>query len=165
MRYVPTTEQAKLIRTSLKEAFPTIKFSVRSDGTAIRVNWVDGPTVRQVDAVVERFAGGGFDGMQDLAYNTPKLLDGERVQFGGKYIFTTRETTRAYLERYLRQAARKCGVDLDDVFIAGRDEHAYLGTKGTLSRQYADRLDRELHKYTTVVAQASPTAQRVGYLS
>lgn len=71
-RYISTTETAKLIRKALKAAFPGQKFSVRSSsyagGSSIRVNWTDGPTKRQVEAICGNFEGKGFDGMIDMQY-------------------------------------------------------------------------------------------------
>lgn len=69
-RYLRTAETAKLVRAALKPAFPDTRFSVRSStysgGSSIRVEWTDGPTTRQVDAVVGVYAGAAFDGMIDL---------------------------------------------------------------------------------------------------
>lgn len=79
--YLTAAETAKLIRQALKQAFPEYGsrfFGVRSKtysgGASIRVNWTDGPTTEAVDAVVARFAGGGFDGMIDMAYNREAWL-------------------------------------------------------------------------------------------
>lgn len=73
VRYVTLTETAKLLRVALKKAFPKVKFSVRgksySGGASITVGWTDGPTAKMVDAVIEPFACGGFDGMIDMAYS------------------------------------------------------------------------------------------------
>ena len=77
-RYISTTDTAKLIRAQLKAKFPGVKFSVRSDiysgGSSIRVGWTDGPTGDDVEAVTSNFAGGGFDGMIDLAYSVTAYL-------------------------------------------------------------------------------------------
>jgi hypothetical protein len=71
-RYLSCAETAKLIRTALKKNFPGIKFSVRSNtyagGASIDVGWTDGPTGKEVDAVVKLFEGGRFDGMIDMAF-------------------------------------------------------------------------------------------------
>jgi hypothetical protein len=80
-RWIPTTEVAKLIRTVLKAQFPGVKFSVRSDkysgGSAIDINWTDGPTQKSVDALTAVFAGARFDGMIDLAYSADQWLCAE----------------------------------------------------------------------------------------
>lgn len=82
--YVTVAETAKLVRTALKEAFPGVKFSVRSTsysgGSSVRAGWTDGPQVAEVDKVVQ------------------PLTEGYR----SRYIFTEREFSdeyRASLER------------------------------------------------------------------
>ena len=77
-RYINTADTAKLIRTQLKAKFPGVKFSVKSHvysgGSSIRVEWIDGPTAKLVDAVAHPFQGGGFDGMIDMAYSVTSYL-------------------------------------------------------------------------------------------
>ena len=76
--YLSCAETAKLIRAALKKAFPGVKFSVRSSvysgGASIRVGWVDGPSTKAVEAVTGAYAGGGFDGMIDMAYSKDSWL-------------------------------------------------------------------------------------------
>jgi hypothetical protein len=71
--YFSAAETAKIVRKMLKENFPGVKFSVRSEtysmGDSVNVHWTDGPTTKQVDDVVGFLAGSGFDGMIDLKYN------------------------------------------------------------------------------------------------
>lgn len=82
-RYIHTAEIAKMIRSALKAAFPSVKFSVRSHvytgGSSIRVGWTDGPTAKMVGAVVNKFQGGRFDGSIDMAYSVDHYItkDGE----------------------------------------------------------------------------------------
>lgn len=77
-RYLSCAETAKLMRGALKAKFPGVKFSVRSHvysgGASINVNWTDGPTEAMVEEVTKSFAGGGFDGMIDMAYNVQSWL-------------------------------------------------------------------------------------------
>lgn len=56
---------AKNVRRDLKQAFPGVKFSVKSSYTTINVNWQDGPTRSQVEAVIDKYQQGTFDGMTD----------------------------------------------------------------------------------------------------
>ncbi len=62
----------KNIRIELKRAFPKVKFSVTSRtfsmGNSIDVEWTDGPTSKQVDAIIDKYSAGDFDGMTD-SYN------------------------------------------------------------------------------------------------
>ena len=65
--YLSCAETAKLIRRDLREAFPGVKFSVRSDtysgGASIDIRWTDGPRTAKVEPITERYQGAGFDGM------------------------------------------------------------------------------------------------------
>lgn len=54
------------LRILLKEAFPGVKFSVKSDYSSVGVRWEDGPTRNRVKSIVERFKSGYFDGMEDI---------------------------------------------------------------------------------------------------
>lgn len=58
----------KNIRTELKTMFPGVKFSVRQDRgvSAIDVRWDDGPTGRQVNAIILKYKQGHFNGMDDM---------------------------------------------------------------------------------------------------
>lgn len=64
---------AAAIREELKKLFPSHKFSVRSEsfagGDAVRVSWVDGFTIPQIDEVVKKYAYGRFDSMTDYSYS------------------------------------------------------------------------------------------------
>jgi hypothetical protein len=77
-KYISSTETAKLIRAQLKKKFPNTKFSVRTDkyagGSSIRVEYVDGPPCKIVEAVTKPFAGAGFDGMIDMQYSAEAFL-------------------------------------------------------------------------------------------
>lgn len=84
-RYINAAETAKLVRQALRESFPGVKFSVRSDsysmGSAVRIRWQDGPTTKQVQSVAGCFDGTYFDGMIDYAGSKYHRLDGEIVHF------------------------------------------------------------------------------------
>jgi hypothetical protein len=85
---------AALIKKRLKELYPETKFSVRSEsfsqGNAIRVGWVDGPTEKPVQAFLDQFKEGGFNSMTD-SYEYHR-----NHQFTGKYISTSRSYSLAY---------------------------------------------------------------------
>lgn len=98
-RYITCAETAKLIRTTLKRAFPGTKFSVQSKtysgGASIRVNYEDGPSHDAVSAIACQFSGATFDGMQDLKEYHSSQLDGERVHFGADYVFVSQQVSDA----------------------------------------------------------------------
>lgn len=104
----------KNVRASLKKAFPGVKFSVRSDYSEVRVKWTDGPTAAAVDAVVNVFKGGSFNGMEDI-YESRETPFTE--VFGSiQYVFTSREysdeiTAYALDDAFTRHAAELEGVE------------------------------------------------------
>lgn len=82
---------AKNIKEELRCAFPGIKFSVRSEtfsmGDAVRISWDNGPTGKEVDAIVKDYCNSEFDGMQDLSTYVKK----DKHKFGSaKYVTTSR---------------------------------------------------------------------------
>lgn len=90
---------AKNIRIELKKAFPTVKFSVRSEsfsmGDAVRVSWSDGCTVAQVEKIIEKYQAGTFNSMEDI-YEFKNTLWG--AAFGeSKYVTTSRDFSDAFI--------------------------------------------------------------------
>lgn len=123
MKYINTNDCAKLIRQSLKEAFPGVKFSVRSSkysgGSSISVRWEDGPTNKMVDSIASTFKGSYFDGSIDYHGSTYAMIDGEQVRFSADYVFCRRELTEAAKQkinaRYARMWGKECNHnDYDD---------------------------------------------------
>jgi hypothetical protein len=142
-RYIDTAECAKLIRQALKDAFPGVRFSVRSKrysgGSSITVHWTDGPVTREVEPLVRRFQGASFDGMTDLKEYHDSTFNGERVHFGADYVFTSREMSddrRAELVAKIEAATgRPFGRDerySEPVIIEGRWYHGAGFYGGTL---------------------------------
>jgi hypothetical protein len=86
-KYIDIAEVAKIIRAELKRAFPATKFSVRierySMGCHASVRWTDGPAVKAVEEITDRFYGTGFDGMTDSTTHHDTEWNGETVHFSG----------------------------------------------------------------------------------
>lgn len=106
--YASAVDSAKALRKALKEAFPACKVSVALDrGTAYGyadVRWTDGPTVKRVREIVDRFEGEGFDGMTDSAIHyRVKLPDGR--QSGLRLINESRTISPALARRCAEQIA------------------------------------------------------------
>lgn len=105
---------AKNMRIELKRAFPSVKFSVKSSrfsgGDDIRVSWIDGPMVEQVDEIIDRYQGGDFDGMQDLYnYRHNVWIDA----FGdAKYVFSQRNYSDAAVAGAIRSVKAKYAANL-----------------------------------------------------
>ena len=95
-KYISGADTNKIIRDTLKTAFPAVKFSVKlTPGGSCRIKWTDGPTEPQVDTVVRKFAGASFDPMIDLKSYNVGDLNGEQVYFGVDFVFTDREYSSA----------------------------------------------------------------------
>lgn len=111
MDYISCADTAKLVRQALKESFPGIKFSVRSNtysgGASIRVGWTDGPNADQVEAVAGVFSGAYFDGSIDYKGCTYALVDGKQTRFGADFIFVERQNSDAAVQRAIDQVARR----------------------------------------------------------
>jgi hypothetical protein len=161
--YISTADTAKLIRASLKEAFPGVKFSVRSDvysgGSSIRIAYTDGPTGAQVDAVVQRFSGAYFDGSIDYKGSVYAMMDGKAVKFCADFIFVNRSLSDNVLAGVLRRVGNKFGVD-------GLTVEAYrTGNLYSITTQNGFPMDREVNiavsRHTCCVTQPSKTAGRV----
>jgi Large polyvalent protein associated domain 29 len=106
-KYFSCAGTAKLIRQSLKEAFPGVKFSVRSStysgGASISVSWTDGPNAAQVESITRGFKASYFDGSIDYQGSIHHMMDGEQVTFGADYITSTRIHSDAAVERAMCQ--------------------------------------------------------------
>lgn len=97
---------ARNIRIELKAAFPGVKFSVKSSrfsmGDSIDVKWTDGPNGDQVDAIIDRYAAGSFNGMEDI-YEYSR--DAWKDAFGdAKYVHSSRSMSDKAIEAAIRTA-------------------------------------------------------------
>ncbi|MEX3582007.1 MAG: LPD29 domain-containing protein [Burkholderia sp.] len=105
--YLSCAETDKLVRATLKEAFPGVKFSVKNStysmDASISVRWTDGPNTKQVDSVVGHFEGSYFDGGIDFKgsiYHMRTTPDGfEKVSMGTDCIHTSRDFSDAAITR------------------------------------------------------------------
>lgn len=127
---------AKLVRRALAEAFPGVKFSVRTrtyaGGASVDVRWIDGPHQAAVEAVAGRFEGATFDGMTDYKGHKEHTLEGRPVRFAADWVHCARAYSPAFLAECLA-AARDyyAGYEWPACTIAThRDGTAYLEAAG-----------------------------------
>jgi len=93
---------AKNIRNELKRAFPAIKFSVRKEHYGnVNVDWWDGPTTKEVNALTSKYKAGSFNGMEDIYESA--ISPWNTVFGGSEYIFCH----RCYSFDVLQEAVRK----------------------------------------------------------
>lgn len=120
--YLSCADTAKLLRSTLKQQFPNVRFSVRSStyagGASIDVRWTDGPTQKRVQQVCDLWKGATFDSSTDMKnYHTTLLTTPsgfEEVSLGADYIFAKRDRSPSFdaellaeMRRYLESWACK----------------------------------------------------------
>lgn len=78
-----TTKQtaAQMIRKELKEKFPTIKFSVRTNICTIRVGWGYGPSITEVEEITSKYEYSVYNAMEDIHENLNRREDIPQVEF------------------------------------------------------------------------------------
>jgi hypothetical protein len=167
-QYFSGAETAKLMRLALKESFPGVKFSVRSDYNSVNVRWTDGPNAKQVEAVADNFQGGYFDGMIDYAGSVYHKLDGKPVQFA-KYVFCKREESPeliaaaiAYLKaKYPSQIGDECTVE---AYEAGKLHSVYPTNGWSYEHSLQSMIWKAAAKRSTVAAPLpSATLARIQF--
>lgn len=164
--YLSCAETAKVVRASLKESFPGVKFSVKSStyagGASITVRWTDGPTTKQVDAVIGHLESSYFDGMIDYkgsVHHMTTTADGfQKVSMGADFIHTSREYSDAAIERAIGAVYRRFvgnferdGVACPTVedYRAGRLWHLRLsGLHDWNGRNTQHLIDEAMHKHS-----------------
>jgi uncharacterized FlaG/YvyC family protein len=91
------------IKKELKRAYPNVKFSVRSDGNSVRIEWIDGVTEQQVENIANKYEMGKFDSMADMYEYKDEGRTFRKLFGGANYIFTNRE----YSEKALNWVLNK----------------------------------------------------------
>jgi hypothetical protein len=152
-------DTAKIMRQSLKAAFPDTKFSVRSSlysmGSSIHVSWIDGPTVKAVDAIVDSFAACWFDGMDDSThYNPAMVIDGRRMDSGANYVSTSRRFSPAFLLAVAEHVAVTVGCAIPEIRL-NSDGSAYIDPANRIGwddgTSIADRIHQALQTASKAV--------------
>ena len=151
-RYIRTKEVAGFVRKVLKEAFPGIKFSVRSDlyagGSSINVSWTDGPLMSEVDRHVRLFEGTKFDGMTDSRDSHNTVYEGELVHFGVDYVSTSRKITDELRQKGVAHFTEMLKNDANQYF------QTFTGIPNPSEHDYA-------RKYSEYVSKGSITVTRM----
>lgn len=102
---------SKNAKAELKATFPGVKFSVKtsrfSGGDSMYVRWTDGPTTRQVEAIINKYSAGRFDGSTDsYDYNTTPWNE---VFGDAKYVSASRDYSDSLIESAIRIVIAKFG--------------------------------------------------------
>lgn len=101
-RHLSLSESGATVRAALKEAFPGVRFSVRTKryagGASADVTWTDGPDLAAVQVITQRFEQAEFTTDGGCGART-HVLRGEAVSFALQFIRPQRQYTPAFLER------------------------------------------------------------------
>ena len=102
---------AKAIKAELKEAFPSMKFSVRSSnfsmGNSVNIGWTNGPITEAVEEITNKYQYGHFDGMIDLYKYSNSREDIPQ----SKYVFANRTLTDEIRAAKKAEIAEKFGIE------------------------------------------------------
>ena len=102
---------AQAIRKELKNSFPGIKFSVRSDnysgGNAVRISYMDGVPESEIKKIVNKYQYGSFDGMIGLYEITNSRDDIPQVE----WVQISRTISEGIREYFRYTIADEFGID------------------------------------------------------
>jgi len=104
---------AKLIRKELKEKFPGIKFSVRSEsfagGNSVDIDYTDGVPDDEIRKIVNKYEAGSFDGMTDM-YN----YDYDKTGPTAKYVMVQRSISPEVWQKTKEELAAKYDIEIEN---------------------------------------------------
>jgi hypothetical protein len=176
-KYLSCADTARLIRASLKEAFPGVKFSVRSSvysgGASINVGWTNGPSRKEVKSVVSVFEGSYFDGMTDYKGTNYSEINGESVSFGADYVFTNRQFTAPVITGCVSSVLNKYGIDANVTIsdsasfgasVSNIEVEAKSIGRGFDARTVERLIGEAMSEYSEVAAAESVTAGSVKFV-
>ncbi len=113
---------AQEIRRELAKAFRGVKFSVvarcYSGGNSVSVDWIDGPTRKEVAGITCKYQQGHFDGMSDC-YNYSSA-DDSLPQV--KYIFLLRKYS-VLIQKIAFDVLKSQRDDMGDCLLLPEDYH------------------------------------------
>lgn len=145
------------LKRHLAHEFPGVKFSVKSDsfsgGDAIRVSWVDGPRIGEVDAIADMYQESDFDGMTDCSTFRHSVFT---AVFGGaKYVTCSRSES---VELTIRALAAD-GISLTPENF---DKHGNLTGVDRNDEMRFYRIVREFSDYVKPVTESAEPAKAEG---
>ncbi|USR67184.1 hypothetical protein NFC79_20995 (plasmid) [Providencia stuartii] len=98
----------KNIRAELKKHFPKTKFSVRKQHhSTYHISWTDGPTVDEVESIINKYETSRFDSYTDYHYSETSPFN---VVYGGAdYVFTHRDYSDEIIALAIKSLIDKYG--------------------------------------------------------
>ncbi len=126
-----SAKTAQAIRRELKENFPSVKFTVRSEnfsmGDAVRIAWIDGPQTKQVEEITDKYQYGSFNGMEDIYEYSNRRDDIPQA----KYIQTSRDYSNETIKHVVDAHNKEWSGDFSVEIETSAD-----GTRSWIMYQY-----------------------------
>lgn len=98
----------KNIRAELKKHFPKTKFSVRKQYySSYHISWTDGPTVDEVESIINKYEISRFDSYTDYHYSDSSPFN--MVYGGADYVFTHRDYSDEIIALAIKSLIDKYG--------------------------------------------------------
>lgn len=107
------------IKLELKQHFPSVKFSVRSEsfsmGNAVRVSWTDGPTTDQVESITGKYQYyAGLDQSDCQQYDSSTFGKAVDIVLGrAKYVSTSRNVSDTFVDVVAKLYCDLIGKELE----------------------------------------------------
>lgn len=126
-------QAAASIKKELATAFPGVKFSVRSKsfsmGNSVDVSWELGPTTKEVDAILDKYVEGHFDGMTDYyEYGRDEQTRAFQAAHGSaKYVHGSRSMPEGLFERLCQDIAQHFGMEFTSQWQRRENDSLGLG--------------------------------------
>ena len=141
-----SAQASQRIKNILKKEYPDIKFSVKSsnyaNGSSVNVSWSDGIPEKELDAFLNQFQYGHFDGMIDL-YKYSNTKDMPQA----KFVFGKRTVSKEKREIISKQLAELMNIENSDMAVIPKEfmvnirGYAYEGPLSALVYQIAIDFD------------------------
>lgn len=160
-------QAAKLIRKDLKKAYPNTKFSVTSSnfsmGDSVRISWNLGPTIDKINAIVDKYQYGHFDGMTDSyeysnckSFPQTKFVQTQRDYCTQEELENFKLPYKEQKDLYLEGKAFVCvvakdlcsliGIDYADIYQVITDDQCIQGSFGQRTKNLLDCVHAIIHK-------------------
>lgn len=140
--------------SELEAAFPGVKFSVRTSsfsmGNDMRVSWTDGPTEKQVNEIISKYAAGSFDGMIDLyTYDNDEF---NKLYGSAKYVSASRSYSESFLTKIAQIVIAEYGKNVEvkvyksgtAYFVSGGNDIYYWNMENVAYRKASETAESEL---------------------
>lgn len=168
---ITTKATAQMARTILKEAFPGIKFSVKSKRSThtpvMDIDWQDGPTEDQVKAYIDRLCGTFYDtsGRDHRRRRRQATVSGQTISFEPEIIFYNRTYSDQAIARAITAYVNCHHIQNPALTVAGfRTGKLYLERSEGADWNCEQEIRFLLQKRSVMMGNRSPLAAQIAVI-